>query len=72
MTKTDKPPKNYRDAIDELETILEELESDELDIDLLSAKVKRAALLLEHCRTRLDDARVEVERVVAELRDADT
>lgn len=71
MTDTNEPdtPIPYREAVDELETILDELERDDVDVDALAAKVERAAVLLAVCRDRIGAARVQVERVVAELSD---
>ena len=57
----------YVDAVDELEAILAELEGDEVDIDVLGARVRRAATLIRLCRNRVATARMEVEQVVAEL-----
>lgn len=57
----------YVDAVDELEAILAELEGDEVDIDVLGARVRRAATLIRLCRDRVATARMDVERVVAEL-----
>ena len=67
---TDPTPVSYTEALVELETILRELESGEVDIDRLGANVRRAAELVRLCRGRLDDARIEVTRIVADL-DAD-
>jgi exodeoxyribonuclease VII small subunit len=58
---------NYVDALAELERILDELDGDEVDVDVLGARVKRAAELLRLCRDRIAGARFEVEQVVAEL-----
>jgi exodeoxyribonuclease VII small subunit len=57
----------YVDAVDELEAILAELEGDEVDIDVLGARVRRAAALIRLCRERVATARMEVEQVVADL-----
>jgi exodeoxyribonuclease VII small subunit len=57
----------YVDALAELEAILAELEDGDVDIDRLAARVRRAAELVELCRARVDDARVEVVRIVAEI-----
>lgn len=57
----------YADAVAELEEILDELEADEVDVDRLAERVKRAADLIELCRNRLEEARVEVTRIVADL-----
>ena len=57
----------YSEAMEELEAILAELEDGDVDIDRLAARVRRAAELVELCRARVDDARVEVVRIVAEI-----
>jgi exodeoxyribonuclease VII small subunit len=57
----------YADALAELEGILADLEDDGIDIDLLGAKVGRATALIRLCRDRITAARVQVERVVADL-----
>ena len=57
----------YADALGELESILADLDDDQLDIDVLGAKVRRAAALLRLCNDRVASARMEVEQVVAEL-----
>lgn len=57
----------YADALAELEAILDELDGDEVDVDVLGARVRRAAELLRLCRERIAGARFEVEQVVAEL-----
>jgi exodeoxyribonuclease VII small subunit len=57
----------YADAVSELEEILADLESDDVDVDHLATQVKRAADLIELCRGRLDLARTEITRIVADL-----
>jgi exodeoxyribonuclease VII small subunit len=57
----------YVEALAELEQILDELDGDEVDVDVLGARVRRAAELLRLCRDRIASARFEVEQVVAEL-----
>ena len=57
----------YAEAVAELEEILAELEADDVDVDRLAEQVNRAADLIESCRTRLAEARVEVTRIVADL-----
>jgi exodeoxyribonuclease VII small subunit len=57
----------YGAALAELETILDEIEDDAVDVDVLAARVKRAAVLLRVCRDRIGAARLEVEQVVADL-----
>ncbi len=57
----------YADALDELQEILASLESEATDVDQLVERVQRADVLIRHCRSRLDDARLRVEQVVASL-----
>ena len=57
----------YADAVTELEEILDELEADDVDVDRLAERVRRAADLIELCRGRLENAQVEVTRIVADL-----
>jgi exodeoxyribonuclease VII small subunit len=58
---------SYADAQAELDAILRELDGDEVDVDVLGARVRRAAELLRLCRSRIAAARFEVEQVVGEL-----
>lgn len=57
----------YADAMAELESILDDLEDDDLDVDVLAARVERASSLITLCRDRIGAARVQVEKVVASL-----
>jgi exodeoxyribonuclease VII small subunit len=58
---------SYGDAMDELESILAELERDDVDIDHLAERVARAAALIELCRGRIESARLDVTRLVEGL-----
>ena len=57
----------YAEALAELEGILDELDGDEVDVDVLGSRARRAAELLRLCRDRIASARFDVEQVVAEL-----
>jgi exodeoxyribonuclease VII small subunit len=57
----------YAAAMAELEDLLADLEDDALDIDLLGTKVERASELIRFCRSRINAARVQVDRIVADL-----
>jgi exodeoxyribonuclease VII small subunit len=57
----------YADAVAELESILDQLDGDDVDVDRLATQVRRAAELIALCRARLASARMEVTRVVADL-----
>ncbi len=69
MPDTTDDPIGYADALAELESILEEIEDDAVDVDVLAARVKRAAELLRICRARITDAKTQVTQIVAELDD---
>jgi exodeoxyribonuclease VII small subunit len=60
----------YAEAIGELESILDELESNDVDVDVLAEHVKRASELIELCRDRIGNAKLRIEEVVAQI-DAD-
>ncbi|MDW3220479.1 MAG: exodeoxyribonuclease VII small subunit [Acidimicrobiales bacterium] len=57
----------YADAMAELESILDDLEDDDLDVDVLASRVERASTLITLCRDRIGAARVQVEKIVASL-----
>jgi exodeoxyribonuclease VII small subunit len=57
----------YAEAMAELETILEELEGDQLDVDVLAERVRRASELIKLCRTRIARAQGDVDRIVTDL-----
>jgi len=60
-------PLGYSEAMAELEVILAELESDDLDVDVLAARVQRAAELLALSRDRIARAQEDVDRIVTDL-----
>jgi exodeoxyribonuclease VII small subunit len=60
---------SYADAMQELEAILDELEGDELDVDVLAERVRRASELIKVCRSRINRAQDDVSRIVADLED---
>ena len=69
MSMTDPKQLGYAEALAELDAILRELEQPDVDVDVLAAKVERAAALIEVCRDRIGRARLQVEKVVGELAD---
>jgi exodeoxyribonuclease VII small subunit len=54
-------------AVEELESILGRIESEEIDIDDLAEELKKAAALLELCRGKIRRAEVEVTQIVQSL-----
>ena len=57
----------YADAMAELGDILDELERDDLDVDVLAERVKRASELIKLCRTRIARAQADVDKIVIDL-----
>ena len=57
----------FESAMEELELILQKLDSSEVNIDSLTVDLQRASELIEWCRSRLETTRVDVERIVADL-----
>ena len=63
----DPPALSFREAMEELEGILERIEGEEIDIDRLAEELRRAAQLLDLCRGKIRKAEVEVTQIVQSL-----
>jgi len=61
----DKP--NYKEAFDELQIIVSEIEGGLISVDELSKKVKRAALLIKICKNKLTATEEDVNNILKEL-----
>ena len=59
----------FGEAMEELETILGRIESEEIDIDSLAEELRRATALLELARGKIRKAEVEVTQIVQSLED---
>ena len=58
---------SYSLALEELQEILNDLESDQVDIDELAKKVERANELLQQCQKRLTSTQMQVEKIIEVL-----
>jgi exodeoxyribonuclease VII small subunit len=67
MTETSADDIGYEAAMAELELILTELERGDVDVDALADRVDRASVLVRFCRSRIEETRMSVESVIAEL-----
>ena len=56
----------YRQAIEEVEQILERFNGEQMDVDELGAQVKRAADLIRLCKEKLRKAEQEVAEALKE------
>ena len=54
----------YAEALKELETILDELERTDVDVDVLASRVERASELIRLCRDRIGNAKLQIDNVV--------
>jgi exodeoxyribonuclease VII small subunit len=61
---------SFRQAMDELETILARIEGEAIDIDQLAQELRRAAQLLDLCRGKIRRAEVEVTQIVQSLEES--
>ncbi|MBD5200221.1 MAG: exodeoxyribonuclease VII small subunit [Bacteroides sp.] len=57
----------YTEAIAELKQILEEMQSENCDIDRLTQMTTRAASLIEECRSRLTATDAELQQILDRL-----
>jgi len=57
----------YKDAVAEIDQILEKIEQEELDVDELSEKVKRVSVLIRFCKEKLHKTGTEVENILKEM-----
>jgi exodeoxyribonuclease VII small subunit len=57
----------YNEAVEKLRAIVEDIERGELDVDVLSEKVKEATRLIKLCKDKLFKADEEVKKVLEEL-----
>jgi len=54
----------YEEAVRQLEAIVEQMESGELDIDQLSEKLKTAQKLIKLCKDKLTKTDEEIKKIL--------
>ena len=59
--------KTYEDAFEELQLIIQEIETGEIGVDVLSEKVKRAGELIAFCKEKLFKTEKEVNEVLKNI-----
>ncbi len=57
----------YTQAIEELEEIVSSIENEDVNVDELSIKVKRAAELIKICNDKLHNTEEEVNSILKEI-----
>ena len=58
---------SYNKSLEEMEQIMNEIETEEVDVDKLSEKVKRLAVLIKKCKAKLHDTEEEVQHIIDDL-----
>jgi len=58
---------NYSEAFDELQSIVAEIEDGQISVDELSEKVKRAAVLIKICKSKLTSTEEDVAKILKDL-----
>ena len=58
---------SFSEAVIEIEDILKQIESGELDVDKLSAEVKRASELIRQCQKKLRTTEEEINSIFKDL-----
>ena len=58
---------SFNEAVVEIEDILKNIESGELDVDKLSVEVKRASELIRQCQKKLRTTEDEINSIFKEL-----
>lgn len=62
-----KKTESYNESIAKLHAIVSDIEKGELDVDILSEKVKEASRLIKVCKDKLFKADEEVKKILEEL-----
>lgn len=62
-----KKTESYNEAVEKLRKIVADIENGDLDVDILSEKVKEATRLIKLCKEKLYKADEEVKKVLEEL-----
>jgi len=61
------PDITYSQALEELESLLAEIENSEISVDSLTEKVKRATYLIGVCKSVLQITEDELKRILEEM-----
>ncbi len=58
---------SYELAYEELALIAKQIENEEVSVDVLAEKVKRASELISFCQTKLKSTESEVNKIIANI-----
>lgn len=57
----------YKEAYNELQTILSNIENNNVDVAVLSDNLKRASVLINFCRENLNKIEIDVDKLISEI-----
>lgn len=60
---------NYIDAFNELQQIVSEIETGDVNVDELAHKIKRASQLIQICKAKLTSSEEEVNTLLSRLQE---
>lgn len=63
MTKAKSESQNYQDMLNEVENIIQDISSSEVDLDHMITKVERGFVLIKQMRDRLQDTKEKIEKL---------
>lgn len=58
---------SYEEAFNELVEISKEIENEEVSVDVLTEKIKRASELIEFCQLKLKNTEEQVQIILAKM-----
>ncbi|MEI8117091.1 MAG: exodeoxyribonuclease VII small subunit [Flavobacteriia bacterium] len=58
---------NYTEAYEELQQLVQYMESGQINVDELALKVKRASELIKICKIKLHETEADVQKILKDL-----
>ncbi len=61
----------YDEAMTELDSLVKDMEYGDISVDDLSKKIKRSAVLIKFCKSKLKSTEEDVESILKEMHEND-
>ncbi len=58
---------NYTKAMEQVKSIIKEIEENDMDVDAMVAKIEEAAALLKECRSKLTHTDEAVQKILDDI-----
>jgi exodeoxyribonuclease VII small subunit len=62
-----KKKQSYKEALSEIESILSQIENEELDVDELASQVEKVSQLIKVCKDKLRKTEDDVEKILKQM-----